>query len=90
MMLCLSTEYEVHALSCLKDGGYVVFNKITGRIFRLNESAYWILRRFSEPSHPEAVLQDFKDRYLDKVDSMEQDFYDLIHIYLSNGILSAL
>lgn len=86
MTLHLSSEYELHSISCISNG-LIVFNKSTGRIFKLNESGYWILSQFLTPALSENVLTLFKARYKGDLEVMETDFWHIIDVYVSSGIL---
>jgi hypothetical protein len=82
--LQLSNAIAFHAIPELEK--YWAFNVETGDQYDLNESAYFLLSLFSEPTVVLKALIDFSNIYELSINEVDEDCLPILSQYLNEGL----
>lgn len=85
-MLRLANSFELCSVDCMTDF-YMVFDKNSGKAFKLNESAFFILKKISSGDNIATVKELFLKEYdCDNV-QLERDFQEIVSEFVAKSIL---
>ena len=85
-VLVLAEDAAIHAIPELDK--YWAFNKQTGDQYTLNETAYFVLSHFGEPTSVGKVLDHFMAEFDVLPRTGEKDFLEILSKYLHEEILT--
>ena len=82
----LSDAIVIQALSDLDQ--FYAFNVETGDHFRLNGTAYWLLKNISSDTTFSTLLKAFCSEYSIDEKTARQDISDILRFFLNNNLIT--